>query len=136
MFGLKMEGNKINLNNGTSFTTKMGDYENGQFISSIDTTKEFSYIINTKSTDKSITVIFGDKTYKLLANFTGSVTLKKGEGRIIESETDEKGTLTVKITPAEGYSPGKITDSASNELKTGLIMLTTNTLYNISFTKN
>lgn len=136
VFGLKMEGNKINLNNGTSFTTKMGDYENGQFISSIDTTKEFSYIINTKSTDKSITVIFGDKTYKLLANFTGSVTLKKGEGGIIESETDEKGNLTVKITPAEGYSLGKITDSASNELKTGLSVLTTNTLYNISFTKN
>lgn len=136
VYGLKVEGNKVTLNNTSQFTSGSAGYDKGYLVSATDMTKSFSYIINTKSTDKTITIIFGDKTYKLLSTFSGNITLKKSDGGTIEAETDESGNLTIRITPVDGYSYGSVTNSSGAEFKTGLSVISTASIINFNFTKN
>jgi len=135
VYDLKMEGNKVNLLNGTSFASKSSTYGDGCLVTATNLEKAYNYKINTKNSNKVITVIFGDKTYKFVANFAGTITLKKGEGGSIEAVNDKEGNVTITITPAEGYTLGKITDASSNTPKEGMNIIAANTVFDISFNK-
>ena len=130
-YNLKFANNKLNLNNDASFS-----YDNGEYLTSTDLTKKFDFVINTKKTDKTITINFDGKSYPISASFSGNITLRKEAGGIIKAYADKEGNLTVDIIPADGYSPSKIHFYSGNDLRTDQNKITSSTTINIYFTKN
>ncbi|MBE6669516.1 MAG: hypothetical protein E7601_04850 [Ruminococcaceae bacterium] len=130
-YNLEFANNKLNLNNDASFS-----YDNGEYLTSTDLTKKFDFVINTKKTDKTITINFDGRSYPISASFSGNITLRKEAGGIIKAYTDKEGNLTVDIIPADGYSPSKIHFYSGNDLRTDQNKITSSTTINIYFTKN
>jgi len=134
IYNLKFEGNKYNIADGVNFTITSKDYQKGHQISSTSLTDSLSYIINVKSTDKTITVNFGDKSFKFSTTFGGAITLKKGAGGSIEAETDGNGNLIINVIPADNYTFGAFTDSSSKTPASSSTVNSSST-FNITFKK-
>jgi len=131
IYNLKYESNTLNFTNDAYFS-----YDNeGQFITSTDLSKAYDYPISTQKTDKTITLNFGGKSYVFRSSFSGTITIKKGEGGIIKASTDKAGNLVLDVVPIEGYSAGKITDSAWRGLSDTSYTLASSTSFNITFVK-
>lgn len=136
VYDLKMENNKVTLNNGTKFMSKAGNYEKGIEVYETDLSEAMSYVIKTMSTDRTVTLVFGDKTYKLTSRFLGDITLSKSKGGRIKAETDKDGNLTVTFVPAEGYTFGEITAPSLGELSSELNVLSSSTALEVTFVED
>lgn len=134
IYDLKFENNKINRASGVNFSFTSPGYDNGQQVSSIDTKEKTAYTLHVKSTDKTVTINFGDKSFKITTNFGGTITLNKGAGGTISCETDKDGNLIVNIIPSQGYKLGTFTDSSS-KTPASAVTLKAGTTFNITFVK-
>lgn len=134
IYNLKYDGNKFNIADGVKFSISSNGYEGGQQVSSTSLDSAYSYVINVKSTDKTITVNFGDKSFKFNTAFGGTITLKKGNGGFINADTDKDGNLIITITPADGYTLGTFTDTAS-KTPSSVTTIKSTTTFNVTFKK-
>lgn len=135
-YDVRIEDNSIDLQNGTKFNMKVNGYEAGQMITAKSLENKYNYVIKTQSTEKKITIVFGDKEYILLSKFSGSITLEKESGGRITAENDLLGNLKITITPSEGYSLGEIKTISGSNVIAGENTITQNTRLSVTFKSN
>jgi len=127
VYGLKVQGNRVEKASGVSFSS-------GEKYYNFGANEERTHMVLTKSSDRTVTVTCAGKSWVITPKYYGIFHLVSTEGGVLQSVTaDKAGNVTLTFEPKSGYSFQNMTSPSGTVPATG--NLSSPVTYTLTFQK-
>lgn len=127
VYGLKIQGNRVEKASGVSFSA-------GEKYYSFGANEERTTMVLTRSSSRTVTVVCAGKSWVITPKYSGIFHLVSTEGGVLQSVTSDKaGNVTLTFASKSGYTFRDMTSPSGTVPATG--KLTAPVAYTLTFQK-